>query len=110
MTKECTTFQKIFEKWNWKPIQNCPGRYIFSAGVSDLTVSDIAASRSPVLEYASQAVPDKFLVMKFDDGGGIISYRKSAGCFLHTLNDADGLARKLSQLMAEGLIAEARTK
>lgn len=101
MIKELTTFQKIFKKWDWKPIHNCPGRYIFAGGVSDLTVSDIAQSGNPVFEYSAEVIPDKFLVLKFDDGGGIISYRKTAGCFLHTLNDEEGLTRKLDQLQVE---------
>ena len=100
MQQQQTIFQKIFEKWDWKPIRNCPGRYMLAGGVSDLTVSEIAGNDSPVFEYRSDVVPDSFLVMKFDDGGGIISYRKGESSFLHTLNDEDGLTRKLDQLLA----------
>ena len=103
MRKERSTFQKVFDKWNWKPIRNCPGRYIFAEGVSQLTVGEIAVPDLQVLEFNSEVVPDRVLVMKFDDGGGIISYHKNEGCFLHTLNDDEGLRRKLKQLEIEML-------
>jgi len=35
------------------------------------------------------------------DGGGLISYRRADGHFVHTLNTPDGLARKLAQLGIE---------
>jgi hypothetical protein len=35
------------------------------------------------------------------EGGGLVSYRKPDGAYLHTLNTPDGLARKLAQLGIE---------
>jgi hypothetical protein len=32
------------------------------------------------------------------DGGGLISYARGDGSYLHTLNTPDGFARKLRQL------------
>jgi len=93
-----TTFQEVFNRWRWKSIRNCPGRYVFAEGVSSLKVGEIAACHFPVFEFVSKIARDRVLVMKFKDGGGIISYRKDDGRFLHTLNDADGLTRKLDQL------------
>ena len=40
---------------------------------------------------------DPVIVTPFDDGG-LISYRKADGTFLHTLNTREGLERKLRQL------------
>jgi hypothetical protein len=37
------------------------------------------------------------IVTPFDDGG-LISYRRPDGMFLHTLNTREGLERKLRQL------------
>jgi len=31
-------------------------------------------------------------------GGGILSYRRSDGTYVHTLNTSEGFARKLAQL------------
>jgi hypothetical protein len=92
------TFEQIFNKWRWKPIRNCPGRYVFADGASPLTVSEIAGSDLPVSEHSSETVPDQIIVRKFAGGGGMISYRKSADSYLHTLNDTEGFTRKLAQL------------
>lgn len=46
------------------------------------------------------AAPDEVLVVPLNDGG-IISYRRPDGSMLHTLNTAEGFARKLAQLGIE---------
>lgn len=98
MPLETTTFVEIFRNWTWKPIHNCPGRYTFGEGISTHTISDIVGRSLPIFEFAPEIAPDKVLVARFDDGGGMISYRKSGGLFLHTLNDESGFTRKLAQL------------
>ena len=40
---------------------------------------------------------DPVIVTPFEDGG-LISYRKADGMFLHTLNTREGFERKLRQL------------
>ena len=39
----------------------------------------------PVFEFQIDAVPDTILIVKFVNGG-LISFRKNDGSFLHTLN------------------------
>lgn len=41
---------------------------------------------------------DPVLVTPLDRGTGLISYQRRDGSLVHTLNDAEGLARKLNQL------------
>ena len=99
MPNDSTIFQQVFERWAWKPIRNCPGRYIFAPGAVSLTVNEIASGDFFVFDAESDVVPDTFLVMKFgDDSGGLISYRKSENSFLHTLGDEAGFLKKLKQL------------
>lgn len=99
MPHEEKTFREVFNRWTWKPIRHCPGRYIFAEGVSRLTAGELTEGNFPVLELSTEIAADKVIVMKFDDGsGGIISYKKDDSFFLHTLNDAEGFARKLAQL------------
>ena len=43
------------------------------------------------------AARDPVIVTAFDDGG-LISYRKPEGVFVHTLNTREGLERKLREL------------
>jgi len=48
-------------------------------------------------EYRVEAAKDAVLVVELDDGG-LISYRRADGSFLHTLNTTEGFRRKLTQL------------
>lgn len=96
--KDLTTFEKVFGEGVWIPIRNCPGRFRMTGGRSDIPVEKLAESENPVVEFSTDAVPDKVLVMEFTDGGGIISYQKDDGRFIHTLNTKEGFQRKLEQL------------
>ena len=48
-------------------------------------------------EHICVTAKDPVIVTPFEDGG-LISYRKADGMFLHTLNTREGLERKLRQL------------
>ena len=85
-------------RWPWRPIPNCPGRFVLSSGRCSLSPSEIApASDAVITEYVIPATPDPVVVAEFDEGG-LISYRKPDGSFIHTLNTSEGLDRKLRQL------------
>ena len=92
------TFDQIMSRWEWRPIPNCPGRFALSSGRSALAPSEIVpATIGMVAEHTIAAAPDPVIVTKFEDGG-LISYRKPDGSFVHTLNTAEGFDRKLRQL------------
>ena len=91
------TFAALFERWAWRPIPNCPGRYLLAAGPVAMPPGDIVPGVSGGSEHVIAATRDPVIVTPFDDGG-LISYRKSEGLFLHTLNTREGLERKLRQL------------
>ena len=48
-------------------------------------------------EHVCVAARDPVIVTPCEDGG-LISYRKANGMFLHTLNTREGFERKLGQL------------
>lgn len=98
MTLESTTFEQVFDKWNWSEIRNCPGRFIFADGRSRLTVEEIIEIETEVYQFRSEKIADKILVARFDTGGGLISYIKEDDQLLHTLNNKDGFTRKLHHL------------
>ena len=50
-----------------------------------------------VAEFHTDLARDPVVVAKLDRGG-IISYRRSDGRYVHTLNSPDGFERKLQQL------------
>lgn len=92
------TFDEIMSRWTWRPIPNCPGRFVLASGRSSLAPSTIvSASIVAMPEQVVPAVPDPVVVAEFEDGG-VISYRKPDGSFIHTLNTIEGLDRKLRQL------------
>ncbi|MDT4968325.1 MAG: hypothetical protein QOJ64_3062 [Acidobacteriota bacterium] len=91
------TFDDLLKKWDWKPIRNCPGRYVLQASRNDLCLADVLDADVDQNEYRVSTAPDAVLVVKLDEGG-IISYKRRDGSFVHTLNTRDGFVRKLSQL------------
>ena len=90
------SFKELLGRYPWREIRNCPGRYALameccSGPPEELVVGAVAR------EYRVDGARDPVAVVTFD-GGGLISYRKAEGRYLHTLNDAEGLARKLGEL------------
>lgn len=91
------SFRELFRGREWGPIRNCPGRYVLRGVDRNLSVEAIAGPEVRVSEHQSSAAKDTVLVAAFD-GGGMISYRRADGSFIHTLNDEEGFERKLKQL------------
>ena len=91
------TVSTLLEQWAWRAIPNCPGRYALKAGAIATPPEDIVPGSKRGSEYVSVSTRDPVIVTPLDDGG-LISYRKADGTFLHTLNTREGLERKLRQL------------
>lgn len=103
------TFDELVQQWTWKPIRNCPGRFVLAAGpdemrtgtgvqsVRALSPRDLAGPDSVLSTFQVAAARDVVVVGPLDTGG-LISYRRRDGTYVHTLNTADGFARKLQQL------------
>lgn len=91
------TFKTLFDRWPWRPIPNCPGRYVLTTGPVATRPEDIAPGANATSEHVSVSARDPIVVTPFDDGG-LISYRQASGMFLHTLNTREGFERKLRQL------------
>jgi hypothetical protein len=79
-------------------MHGCPGRFLFRTGISASDIAGLLGQPALAHEFRSAIAPDPVLVCRFEDGGGILSYRKPDGTFLHTLNTREGLERKLAQL------------
>lgn len=91
------TFDDLMGAWAWKPIRNCPGRYVLDAARDDLRPQEVLGDEAAVKEYCVEAARDAVLVVRLSEGG-LISYRRADGSFLHTLNTPEGFRRKLAQL------------
>ena len=62
-----------------------------------MTPADLVDRAVPFSEHVVTAARDPVVVAVFADGG-LISYRKPDGRYVHTLNSRDGLERKLREL------------
>ena len=91
------TFSTLFDRWTWRPIPNCPGRYVLLAGPVATPPEEMVPGANGGSEQRCDAARDPVIVTPFEDGG-LISYRKADGMFLHTLNTREGFERKLRQL------------
>ncbi|MGH7232371.1 MAG: hypothetical protein ACREJU_13585 [Nitrospiraceae bacterium] len=91
------TFHEIFTRWQWKPIRNCPGRFVLVTGDNRMPVSTLLGAECTPRTHSSDSAKDPVIVVALDDGG-LISYARPDGCCVHTLNTAEGFARKLAQL------------
>jgi hypothetical protein len=91
------TFSVLFDRWAWRPIWNCPGRYALASGPVATPPEQIVLGATGGSEQVCDTAKDPVIVTPFEDGG-LISYRRSNGMFLHTLNTREGFERKLRQL------------
>ena len=91
-----TSFHDVFRAFPWRPIPNCPGRYRL-ANRAGPDLAELFAD-TPPQAFRVAAARDEVLLVVFADGAGLLSYRRSDGTLLHTLNTPEGLARKLAQL------------
>jgi hypothetical protein len=90
-------FDELKSKWNWKPIHACSGRYVLLGVDNTLSPEALLNHEVEVSEFHVDKAKDIVIVAKFKDGG-LISYKKIDGTYLHTLNTIEGFERKLSQL------------
>ena len=95
------SFDQLFKERDWRPIRNCPGRYVLRETSDRLSPADILGEAGIVSEHRVQSAQDTVLVLRLEDGGGLISYRRDDGSLLHTLNTPEGFERKLRQLEIE---------
>lgn len=94
------TFAELRMRWPWKPIRNCPGRYVLDRDHSHLSLSMLLDSPAHSNIFHSAAAQDPIHVVRLEDGG-IISYAHPDGRMVHTLNTPEGFSRKLQQLGLE---------
>lgn len=91
------TFDELMKAWDWKPIRNCPGRYVLRGVRSDCSPDNFLGDEVAINEFHTDAARDTVVVAALEDGG-VISYKRADGSYLHTLNTPEGFSRKLLQL------------
>jgi phage baseplate assembly protein gpV len=89
--------ERLTTAWTWRPIPNCPGRFVLVDAAPDLAPRALVGGDVPLEEFRVPTARDAVIVARFADGG-LISYRRTNGTYVHTLNTPEGFARKLQQL------------
>jgi hypothetical protein len=90
-------FEYLKSTWQWIDIPNCPGRFTLSRQKLSPSLLQLTGANCFVTEHRSKMAHDIIFVVKLVDGG-LISYQKLDGTFIHTLNTPSGFSRKLDQL------------
>jgi hypothetical protein len=91
------TFDTVKRLGKWTPIRDCPGRFVLRGVLPAFSVVDLLGDIAGVQQFQSPRATDTVWVVCLE-GGGVISYRRLAGTWRHTLNTEEGFRRKLEQL------------
>lgn len=92
-----TCFSSLMMAWPWEEVRGCPGRYVLAWQEEAVTLEDLVGAEAPFSEHRVPSAPDPVFVAALADGG-LISYLKPDGRFVHTLNTPEGFRRKLARL------------
>jgi hypothetical protein len=100
--------EQLYQRWPWREIRNCPGRYVVGRERSGEALAtppaDLALPAGVKVTRHCQHHGDPVLVAVLPGGGGLVTFEKDSGNmkegirYVHTLNTASGLARKLASL------------
>ena len=96
------TLDELMKEWTWRPIPGCPGRYVLREANPCLSLEALLGPDAQATEFRVETAKDVVLVVRLDRGG-MISYKRDDGSFLHTLNTEEGFERKLMQLGIRGI-------
>ena len=91
------SFEELLASYDWRPITNCPGRYKATGLDRSINLSELIGETVVETTHSSPKARDEVIALKIA-GGGIISYRRRDGSYLHTLNTEEGFRRKLQDL------------
>jgi hypothetical protein len=94
------TFETVMGLGHWVPIKNCPGRSVLHDVSPTLSLRDLLGPEIASRQAHSLKAKDTVWIIRLEDGG-IISYARPDGSWLHTLNTTEGFERKLRQLGIE---------
>jgi hypothetical protein len=90
------SFAELRARDGWAPIAGCPGRYVLRGGGA-IAPAALVGDDAPLARFTVAGARDPVHVAALA-GGGLISYARPDGTWVHTLNTPDGFARKLTQL------------
>jgi hypothetical protein len=107
--------QRLWSHHNWRALGGCDGRFVQRGkALSQISLPELCsqwrvAVSSPAICCCDASADDGDSVwcVRFRGGGGLLTYAKPDGVFVHTLNTESGLCRKLVALHGRQLNASA---
>ena len=90
-------FKTLKNKYDWKEIYGCPGRFILKNADKITTPEELLNEKVIINSIRRDDTSDEILIARFKDGG-LISYKKTDGTIIHTLNTEEGFLKKLQKL------------
>ncbi len=98
--------QALWDYCEWKEIRNCPGRYTIrrrrdlSRWPPERLLAAALGAAAPQtsLWRHSSSTSDAIHAVRFAGGGGLLTYARADGTFIHTFNTESGLLRKIAAL------------
>ena len=94
------TFDELAAKWELRPIHNCPGRFVIRTPAANLSPRELLGDEAEIHTFNVAAARDTVFAARLGRGG-LISYKRLDGTYLHTLNTMEGFERKLFELGIE---------
>lgn len=91
------TFEAVLKRGDWRPIRDCPGRFALRGVPPTFSLADLLGSGANMQRFRSPKAKDAVWAVRLENGG-VISYNRPDGTWLHTLNTPEGFERKLKQL------------
>lgn len=91
------TFDDVLKMGLWTPIKDCPGRFTLREASPILSIAELLGADASIKRAHSPKARDTVWIASLEEGG-VISYSRLDGSWLHTLNTQEGFERKLRQL------------
>lgn len=90
-------FITLKQAYAWKKIRGSADRLVFTKENGDMDPNQIVAGRAKVRRFDDTTARDLVYVAKIKDGG-LISFMRKDGSYIHTLNTQETFDEKLAEL------------
>ena len=101
------TVAELLKRWKWQEMFRSPGRFALVERRPDLSVEELLGPGVPTEQVPTTGAGDTIVVARFEDGG-LVSYHRADGSWVHTLNTRSNFQRKLWELGVETMPLAAR--
>lgn len=91
----------LLRRFDGQPIASCPGRFVLRGIDPTCGPHTVVPTGGRMSEHTATTARDRVVVTRLGGAAGawgLISYARSNGTWVHTVNTPEGFARKLTDL------------